>query len=161
MHRHEIIYLNSEMGDTEFRKRLELFDIPLHCWNFKAYHRSSNFADLITPDRKIFIVDFLEVTRDFWIVAEYIREIHRKLKEGICILALQKSEDKEMGRGGDFSKEKSRLYLSLDYLPDQKMNRIKIVDAKAWRTEKNPRGLHRKFKLVKGSKFLPMSDWFD
>ena len=24
MHQHEIVYLNSEMGDTEFRKRLEL-----------------------------------------------------------------------------------------------------------------------------------------
>jgi hypothetical protein len=158
--KHEIVYLNSEMGDTEFRKRLELFqDVPLSSWNFKAYHRSSNFADLITPEKKIFIVDFLEVTTDFWKVAQYIQEIHKKLKEGVCIIALQKTEGKDTGRGGDFSKEKARLYLSLDYLSDQKMNRIKITDAKAWRTDRNPRGLSRQYKLVKGSRFLPVTDW--
>ncbi len=114
MHRHEILYLNLEMGDTEFRKRLELFDdVLLSSWKFKAYHRASNFADLITAEKKVFIVDFLEVTTDFWKVAQYIQEIHRKLKDGICIIALQKAEGKDAGRGGDFSKEKARLYLSL------------------------------------------------
>lgn len=162
MHQHEIVYLNSEMGDTEFRKRLELFeDVTLSEWKLQAYHRSSNFADLITADEKIFIVDFLEVTTDFWKVAQYIQEIHRKLKDGIAVIALQKSEGRDAGRGGDFSKEKARLYLSLDYLSDQKMNRIKFTDAKAWRTDKNPRGMYRNYKLVKGSRFIPVTDWSD
>ncbi len=160
MKRLEIVYLNSEMGDTEFRKRLELFDtVKLQDWKFRAYHRASNFADLITPEKKIFIVDFLEVTTDFWKVAQYIQEIHKKLKEGICIIALQKSEGKDNGRGGDFSKEKARLYLSLDYLHDKKVNQVKIVDAKAWRTEINPRGLYRDYKLIKGSIFKSSTDW--
>ncbi|OGP59974.1 MAG: hypothetical protein A2V65_01595 [Deltaproteobacteria bacterium RBG_13_49_15] len=162
MHQHEIVYLNSEMGDTEFRKRLELFeDVPLSSWNFRAYHRASTFSDLITPEKKIFIVDFLEVTTDFWKVAQYIQEIHKKLKAGICIIALQKSEGRDAGRGGDFSKEKARLYLSLDYLHDEKMNRIKITDAKAWRTDRNPRGMYRTYKLVRGSRFIPVTDWRD
>jgi len=159
MHRHEVVYLNSEMGDTELRKRLELFDMPLRDWRFSPYHRSSNFADLITEEKKIFIVDFLEVTTDFWKVAHYIQEIHKKLKDGICIIALQKSDNKDMGRGGDFSKEKSRLYLSLDYLKEEKINQIKIVDAKAWRGDNNPRGLYRYYKLVKGCQFMPVTDW--
>ncbi len=159
---HEIVYLNSEMGDTEFRKRLELFEgVKLTDWKFKAYHRMTNFEDLITAEKKIFIVDFLEVTSDFWKVAQYIQEIHRKLKEGIAIIALQKSDMKEMGRGGDFSREKARLYLSLDYLHDEKVNRIKITDAKAWRSDRNPRGLYRNYKLVKGSRFIPVGDWRD
>ena len=78
-------------------------DMPLSSWKFKAYHRASNFADLITPDKKIFIVDFLEVTTDFWKVAQYIQEIHKKMKDGICIIALQKAEGKDAGRGGDFT----------------------------------------------------------
>jgi len=160
MNKHAIVYLNSEMGDTEFRKRLELFeDVPLSSWNIEAYHRSSNFSDLITPERKIFIIDFLEVTTDFWKVAEYIQEIHKKLKEGICIIALQKSDLKETGRGGDFSKEKARLYLTLDHLADEKMNQIKIGEAKAWRSDINPRGMCRRYKLVKGSRFIPSTDW--
>jgi hypothetical protein len=159
MKKHEIVYLNSEMGDTEFRKRLELFDMPLTEWKFKPYHRAANFSDLITAEKKIFIVDFLEVTTDFWKVAQYIQEIHNKLKEGICIIALQKSEGKDSGRGGDFSKEKARLYIALDYLSEKKINQVKIVDAKAWRTEINPRGLCRNYKLVKGAKFIPDSHW--
>jgi len=147
------------MGDTEFRKRLELFDMPLTEWKFKPYHRAVSFADLITAEKKIFIVDFLEVTTDFWKVAQYIQEIHNKLKEGICIIALQKSEGRDNGRGGDFSKEKARLYISLDFIPNKKVNQVKIVDAKAWRTEINPRGLYRNYKLVKGSKFIPDSHW--
>ncbi len=131
MQHHEIVYLNSEMGDTELRMRLELFGDPLSDWKFKAYHRSSGFADLITPERKIFIVDFLEVTTDFWKVGGMIQEIHKKLKDGIAIIALQKAEGRDAGRGGDFSKEKARLYLSLDYLHEQKVNQLKIVDAKA------------------------------
>lgn len=162
MQRHEVVYLNSEMGDTEFRKRLELFeDAPLSSWNFRAYHRASTFADLITPEKKIFIVDFLEVTTDFWKVAQYIQEIHKKLREGICIIALQKAEGRDAGRGGDFSKEKARLYLSLDYLGGEKVNRIKITDAKAWRTDRNPRGMYRDYKLVKGSHFIPVGYWRD
>jgi len=150
------------MGDTEFRKRLELFeDVPLSSWKFHPYHRASDFADLITPEKKIFIVDFLEVTTDFWKVGGMIQEIHKKLKEGVCIIALQKADNKDTGRGGDFSKEKARLYLSLDYLNDQKVNRIKITDAKAWRTDRNPRGMYRNYKLVKGSRFVPVTDWRD
>ncbi|PKN34178.1 MAG: hypothetical protein CVU61_09535 [Deltaproteobacteria bacterium HGW-Deltaproteobacteria-19] len=159
-HRHDIVYLNSEMGDTEFRKRLELFEkTPLSFWKFRPYHRAGNFADLITPERKIFIIDFLEIHDEFWKVAKMIQEIHKKMKDGICIIALQKAEGKDDGRGGDFSKEKARLYLSLDYLADQKVNRIKITDAKAWRTGRNPRGLHRTYKLFGGSKFEATSEW--
>ena len=161
MRQHEVVYLNSEMGDTEFRKRLELFEMPLKDWNFHAYNRTSNFADLITPEKKIFIVDFLEVTTDFWKVAQYIHDIHKKLKEGLCIIALQKSDGKDAGRGGDFSKEKARLYIALDYLPDERTNRVKIVDAKAWRMNINPRGKYRNYKLIKGAKFITDGDWME
>ena len=159
-HRHEIIYLNSEMGDIEFRKRLELFDdVSLHDWKFKPYHRAGNFSDLVTAEKKIFIIDFLEVTEDFWKVAKQIQEIHKKLKEGIAIIALQKSSGKPLGRGGDFSMEKARLYLTLDFLPEEKRNRLKIVDAKSWRTDLNPRGMFIDYKLVHGSRFIPVTDW--
>ena len=77
----KIVYLNSEMGDAKFRKRLGLFEgLRLDDWKFQPYHRASNFTDLITPEKKIFIIDFLEVTTDFWKVAQYIQEIHKNLK---------------------------------------------------------------------------------
>ena len=99
------------------------------------------------------------MTTDFWKVAGMIQDIHKKLKDGICMIALQKADGRDAGRGGDFSKEKSRLYLSLDYLHDQKVNQIKITNAKSWRTDRNPRGMYRTYKLVNGSRFIPQSYW--
>lgn len=159
MDKHEICYLNSEMGDTEFRKRLEFFDMPLTDWKIKAFHRHADFQDLIDGSRKIYIIDFLEVTDEFWKIAETIRQIHEKLKDGIAVIGLQKADGKKVGRGGDFSREKARLYVSLDYVPEFKSNRIEIVDAKAWRTDINPRGMVRRYKLVRGCKFHPLTFW--
>ena len=151
----DIVYMNSEMGETELRIRLELFgDPPLEKWSFTPVMRSSHWADLITPEKKIFIVDYLEVVDDFYRIAGEIKAIHEKLREGICIIAIQKDPDRDYGRGGTFSGEKSRLYVSLD------QNRTKIVDAKAWRdSTRNPRGLIKNFKLIKGCNFSPCDDW--
>jgi len=49
----------------------------------------------------------------------------------------------------------------LDYLPEKKMNQIKIVDAKNWKTDQNPRGMFRHYKLVNGAKFLPEGSWME
>ncbi len=158
--RYEIVYLNSEMGDTEFRKRLEKFeDMKLTDWKMKAFFRAEKFEDVITDAKKIFIIDYLELNKDFYRVAETIQAIHKKLKDGICIIALQKDPGHELGRGNTFSIEKSRLYLTLDRVPGQKMNRLKIVSAKAWRTAQNPRDMFRNYSLVNGSKFITQGNW--
>ena len=72
---------------------------------------------------------------------------------------MQKSDNKDTGRGGDFSKEKARLYVGLDYIAEERSNRAKIVDAKAWRGDRNPRGLVREYKLIQGSKFFSIGGW--
>ncbi len=155
MEQHDIVYLNSEMGATELRIRLQLFeDPPLPSWRFTPIERRGNWADLITAERKIWIVDFLDVTEDLWRVGSEIKAIHNKLRDGICIIGLQKRKDRDTGHGDGFSMEKARLYLALDF------GRIKIVDAKAWRrSEENPRGKVREFKIVKGSRFVPQGYW--
>jgi len=41
----DVDYFNSEMGEQELRKRLDLFPyMTIDQWNFKAYRRSSNFG---------------------------------------------------------------------------------------------------------------------
>ena len=91
---------------------------------------------------------------DFYLVAKKILAIHLKLKDGIAIVGLQKDPDRDYRRGGTFSTEKSRLYISWD------QNRIKIVDAKAWRDNtRNPRGLIKNFRLIKVCNFSPADDW--
>lgn len=87
--------------------------------------------------------------------------MHEKLGNGIAFIVIQKADGKEVGRGADFSREKARLYLSLDCDGDKKQNRIKIIDCKAWRTSNNPRGLVRYYNLVSGSEILPKTGWID
>jgi hypothetical protein len=156
MDQHEIVYMTSEMGESELKTRLILFGSPpLAKWKFKSIIRNSNWADLIDGTRKIWLIDYLETQSDkLHAIADEIRTIQGKLKEGICIIALQKPPGRDTGRGDTFSLEKARLYLALDF------ERIKIVDAKAWRNSKdNPRGKVMEFKLSKGSKFQPCGSW--
>lgn len=154
-----IHYFSSEMAGSEFRVRINLFE---NCkpedWKFTPYEKSSNFSDVIRPDA-INIIDYLEMTTDFWKVAEFLLQIHKKLKKGIALVGLQKDPSrkgqgfKEYGRGGSFGLEKPRIYLAIDH------GIIKIVKAKNWRTKENPNGLIKKFKLIQGWDFMETSGW--
>jgi hypothetical protein len=154
MYDFSIFYQSSEMGKEELASRLSNFEgITLDEWNFKAEERSHNFADVIRPDC-VNIIDFMELSGDFYMVAEYLRQIHDKLAGGICIVALQKKREAELGRGGDFGLEKPRLYMCMD------AGKLTIQKAKNWvDPTKNPNGLTIKFKLVGGCKFIYPEDW--
>jgi hypothetical protein len=137
---------SSEMGEQEMKVRLSKF--PCSDWSFKAFERSANFADAIKPD-KINVVDYLEVTDNFYLVSSELKAIHDKLKTGIAIITLQKKRGAELGRGAEFSLEKPRLYLSMDN------GKLTIIKAKNWSKEgQNPNGMTFNFKLVNGTKFI-------
>ena len=158
--KHKIRYLNSEMGASELRLRLEMFHeiCPVDKWNFEAVERSDKFADAIDPDG-FNIIDFMEIYDEFWRLGGWIRDVHKKLSKGIAVIAIQKKSNtkkdtNDFGRGGELTIEKPRLYLAMD------RGIIKIIKAKIWRShEKNPNGLSRRFKLVNGWKWLPSDEW--
>jgi hypothetical protein len=154
MGKFKINYFSSEMGAMELRDRLNKFEANLVHWkeNINFRERSSNFADVIKPN-DVNIIDFLEITDEFYKVGGMIKQIYDKLKKGIAIIALQKNPKTDIGLGGMRSIEKARLYLSMED------GRIKIVKGKNWASSYNPNGISRKFKLVQGAKFIPTTDW--
>jgi len=154
MGRFKINYFSSEMGAMELRDRLKKFEVNLAHWkeNINFRERASNFADVIKPN-DINIIDFLEITDEFYRVGGMISEIFNKLKKGIALIALQKNPKTDIGLGGMRSIEKARLYLSIEN------GRIKIVKGKNWACESNPNGISRRFKLVQGAKFIPTTGW--
>jgi hypothetical protein len=82
-----------------------------------------------------------------------IRRIYDKLKDGIAVIAIQKDEGAEYGRGKDFAREKARLYVTLNDKGTH--NELKIIDAKNWaQPGHNPKGKVFRFKLVDGAKFI-------
>lgn len=158
-----VVYLNSEMGDEEYTERLKNFGVTSSGEvQFKTFPVHNNFHDRITGERKIFIVDYLEVHDNFYEVAKPIRAIHEKLKDGICIIGIQKKSGGKdpclLGRGGDFSMEKSRLYLSMDYVDALRATKVTIADAKSPKIPGGVRGMFRHVKIVGGSKFTPLDD---
>ncbi len=165
--KHSVVYLNSEMGDEEFTDRM----IRLGCNSpadikFKCYRKSSNYHDLINGDNAIYIIDFLEIHDKFYEIGKSIKQIHDKLRDGIAIIAIQMKSavnltGERLGRGGDFSKEVSRLYLSLDYEPTIKGTRVGIEEMKSPKTAAGYRGWHRYVKIIDGSRLSPMGSWSD
>ena len=144
--RFPINYFSSEMGDAEFNLRLSLFD-DIEDWSFKPFLRSSSFADVIRPD-EVNLIDFLEITDEFYRVSGILAGITRKLKKGIAIVAIQKKRGASLGRGGEFSLEKARLYLSMDN-GELRLEKVKNYH----RPDLNPNGMSAKFKLVNGCDF--------
>ena len=156
MNNWDVDYFNSEMGSKELRKRLDLFPyITIDNWNFNAYRRASKFEDVIEGGtNKLILIDFLEIHDEFYAVGRSLKAIHDKLKGAICVVALQKNPGQDVGLGGWRSAEVTRLYLSLD------KGRVKITDAKNYRTEKNPNGLMRDFKLYHGCEITSKYGWY-
>ena len=153
MKAHRIVYFSSEMGEVELHSRLSKFNtLRPDEWTFDARERSSNFADIIRPDW-INIVDYLEVSTDFFMVGGWIGAIWEKLNQGIAIICLQKKKGVELGRGGEVTAEKARLYLAMD------SGRIRIVKAKNWvDSSVNPNGKTWAFKLAEGCKFVNIQE---
>jgi hypothetical protein len=150
--KHEVIYLNSEMGDEEWSNRLRKMGITSKSdIRFKALAVHKNFHDMMDGGKKIYIVDYLEIHENFFEIAKPIRQIHEAIKDGICIIAVQKKQGDLLARGGEFSMEKSRLYLSLDFLPDQRCTQMTIVDAKSPKLPESPRGWSKRIKIIDGS----------
>ena len=152
MANHQFRYLSSEMGPLELKSRLIQFQTPLSAWPKCFIERATSFADLVLPDG-ITIIDYLEVSDEFYKIGGTIKEIFDRLNTGIALIALQKNPGTDLGRGGTMSLEKARLYLSMD------SGILKIVKGKNWASPLNPNGLTRRFKLVGGAKFIPEDVW--
>jgi hypothetical protein len=147
-----IHYFNSETGEDELHGRLEDFGFPIDEWlNIKFWYRSSDFADAIYPD-DINIIDYMEVLDNFYLVGKMIKDVFDKLRNGIAIIALQKKDGSDLGRGAEFGLEKPRLYLSMG------SGKLKIMKAKNWTTKNcNPNGREFAFKLGGGCRFVDVS----
>ena len=154
-----IHYFSSEMGPQELSTRVSAFKKPIALWSgMKAIERTSLFHQVIDPCG-LNIIDFMEVHNEFYLVGEWIRCIHEKLKDGVCVIALQKKSGSDFGRSGEISLEKPRLYLSISEVI-KGYSSCKIVKAKNYTGERNPNGLEKDFRITKKGSYLEeLTDW--
>lgn len=147
--KHHIKYFSSEMGPEELRLRIQLFGYPLKDWcPIEFIDRSGNFGPVIDPDA-LNIIDYLEITDNFYQIGGEIKTIFDRLRSGIAVIAVQKKSNTDYARGGEFTLEKARLYLSMDY------GSCKIVKGKNWAQQGfNPNGQVFNYKIVHGCRFM-------
>ncbi len=157
---YEIYYASSEFGGEELKERLSGFeDMTLDDWNFHFFNRADEFQDVIKPDA-INIIDYLEISDNFYQVGGKLKAIHDKLGKGIAVVALQKDPKAAQGRGGSFSLEKPRLYLNImDNYPAGQL--VQIRKAKNWVDKsRNPNRMERGFKIYAGCILTATGDWY-
>jgi hypothetical protein len=129
--RFPIRYFNTEMKKTELRKRLRLFEnhvgVPFESWEERVSFvpwkckvgNERSVAGLLhyLDPNGINIVDYLTVSKDFTEVADVLDRIDGRLKDGICIVALQKGHGVDLPYGKLFNNFVARLSMNLDPAP--------------------------------------------
>lgn len=153
MHKFDVSYFSSEMGAEELRGRMEAHKTPLKDWRWKVYERAENFSDVIRPNG-LNIIDYLEVIDDAYKMQGYIRQIFHKLENGVAFIALQKKPGLSDGVGGFQTRDKARLYITME------KDKVKLEKVKHRACQKSPTGAEIKFEVIqKGSMFVPRSEW--
>ena len=156
----KIRYMSSEMSEQELRKRLLCFeDIKIDEWKAVEWvDISGGYKDKIIPDG-INIIDYLEISDNFYRIGEELKYMYDTLTTGIVAVALQKDFKNDLGRGGSFSLEKPRLYLTLTSNPPDG-GIAKIVKCKNWRSSVfNPNNRECSFKIRYGNEIRQLTDW--
>ena len=154
----QVGYFNSEMGPDELRARLTGIDATPGAWDgLSAYEREREFHAVVRPDG-LNIVDYMEVSDKFYLVADWIQRIHARLTTGVCVVCLQKAKGKDTARGGDFTLEKARLAVALSY--NYGVNIAKIVKCKnPLNGALNPQGKELDYRIERGASVVELTGW--
>ena len=104
-------------------------------------------------ERNINIIDYLELSKEFYEVSGLITDIFEKLDGAVAVIGLQKNPGVSVAKGGWGSAEKARLYLSME------SGVMEIIKGKNWADTQNPKGLKMTFKLRHGAEFIQTSGW--
>ena len=169
MGKHVITLYNSETGREQMKERFDNFDIQIPCpAPFKTKERYENFADVIDPDG-FSVVDYIDADNEFWSIGAELSRLHKKLRTGVVVCAIQKKPgmknfrgeiiSSDMGYGGAPTLKRPALYVSMT---ESSPHRLKIVKGKSWMDKTlNPNGMMWTYKLVGGAKFVNIERFYE
>lgn len=163
---YEKMYLMSEMGSGEYKSRILSFnELTLSEWGVvKAASKSYDFNSAITSHNPngFTCIDYLEeIDGEYFKIASSIRDIYDSLGEGVAWINIQKKASSEFARGGEATKEKARLYMTLDHMLTKERSIIcvlKITKLKEF-IGKNLQDHEIHFELTQGAILTPLMPW--
>ncbi len=128
-----IRYICWEMGEEELHRRLLLFE-KYYDVTADSFYEKVEFVDwfsnasdaeavkglvhLIDPD-KVNIVDYLTADGDYYEIGGGLEKIHNKLRNGVCLVALQKDPSAKFPYGKGHTQKVGRVALTLDPAPEK------------------------------------------
>jgi len=146
-------YFSSEMGKKNFKNRISKHKETSN-WPAYIVDDFPNFVDVIQPDDVNFI-DYVE-TKEPYDITDILRNIQRKLRKGIAVVALQKNKDQPYAIGGLQTTAKASIFMTID--PEYPYAELRAVKAKNYK-DINPNGFIMKFKIVDGINLRPAGIW--
>ena len=151
-------YFSTEMSRQACKRRMVRKDPPPlnNKWKFKFVENFLNFEDIIKPDSLNFI-DYVEQNEgEAYKIPGILAKIQRKLRRGIAIVALQKNQGVAWGIGGQQTKAKPALFLTVEQ--DYPGQILRVVKAKCFK-DFNPNGFCLKFKIINGVNLKQETSW--
>lgn len=147
MDKYPCTYFTNELTEIGLKRRFRGFEDWCNLVNgdgnpkFRAILRYDNYQDVVDPDG-LNIIDYLDVNAEgeYYKLVPYIKQIQKKLRKGIAVIALQKPPGRSDAFGGSNLRGAASLYLSID------KNKLEVVKAKDW-IKDNPNGRKYSFKL--------------
>lgn len=113
------------------------------CPKFQMIVRREDWEYAIEPDC-VNIIDWINLSDNFYQIGKIMEDIQKRLRDGICLIVLQKGETATLGRGGQFSLDMASLYMTVDN------NVLTVVKAKEPANGRNPNGETYRFDITDG-----------
>ncbi len=165
-------YFTSEFNDAKFIDRMAHFD-----WvniykddgtpKFTLAEQSEHWQDIIQPNA-INIIDWIYLDDEMWKIRTIMKNIIANLERGIAVVVLQKRSYKQVGEGGEGTKDLASVYLTIRNDKEIKRPVLKVEKVKSPHSGKagengktilNPNFREWSFLVVKnGSQFHDIQD---
>lgn len=157
---HRINHFDYESHPAELKARLMSIAPKFSAWDgFVPKKRLYDFHKVIDPNG-FNIIDYLKIggTRaQFTEAGALFEQIHESLKDGICVVLVQKKRGEEYARGGELTTEEARLAISL--FCDGPTKWAKITKCKFPREYPNPEGMEIDYAVDSSAHFDTLSEW--
>ncbi len=159
-------YFTSEFNDAKFIDRMSHFDwVDIYKEDgtpkFTLAEQSQHWQDVIQPDA-INFVDWIYLDDEMWKVRTIMKNIIANLNRGLAIVVLQKRSYKQVGEGGESTKDLASVYFTIRNDKELKRPVLKVEKVKSpnsgmdeeGNTILNPNFREWSFRIVQsGSKF--------
>lgn len=154
----KILYQNVEMADSELLERFRAYGdvMSIDEWRQSVtfIKQTSEWWDKVQPDG-LNVIDYFVEYKEPYLLAQYVWNVHQKLKQGIALILVQRDPFKPYPSGGRAVRDIPRVIVSLI------KHKLRIEDIKSWYQTPygNPNGLTRKYKQVNWWQFKPETGW--